>query len=104
MGRTRMRAPGPFRPVSPSASVPASTTSNYTPIPKGSAALRVFNNSSAIAFWRTGVDTQTADPLVDLPAAPNSVEVFTVPEAHDCFACVLPSGTGTVYVTRREVI
>src|SRR2546430_240478 len=92
---------GPFRPVGSSVSVAASTQSALTSMPKGSAAMRVFNSSGAVAFFRTGVGDQLA-VATDTPLAPNSVEVFTVPEGHDCFACILASSTGTIYVTRGE--
>lgn len=92
---------GPFRPLGSTVPVSASTTSAPAAIPTGNAALRIFNSTSAIAFFKTGSGDQTAT-TTDTPVAPNSVEVFTVPESHNGFACVLSTGTGTVYATRGE--
>jgi N-acetylglucosamine kinase-like BadF-type ATPase len=61
--------------------------------------LRVFNGSSAMAHFRTGVGTQTA-VVTDTFVAPGSTETFIVPPAHTHVGVILSAGTGSVYVQR----
>lgn len=69
--------------------------------------LRIFNNTSAIAFVRTGNSrdgTITAVVATDIPIAPNSVEVLGCNDSNDIIAVILSAGTGNVYVTKGQGI
>jgi hypothetical protein len=61
--------------------------------------LRVFNGSSAVAHFRTGIGAQTA-VLTDTFIAPGSTETFVVPPAHTHAAVILSAGTGAIYFQR----
>jgi hypothetical protein len=83
--------------------VAATTTSVTLPLYSGDTArnptLRVFNGSSAMAHFRTGVGAQTAD-LTDTFVAPGSTETFIIPASHTDIGVILSAGTGSVYAQR----
>ena len=85
------------------AKIAATTTSVSTAIPDAASprvtTLRVFNGSSAVAHFRTGVGAQTA-VLTDTFIAPGSTETFIVPGNHTHVGVILGAGTGPVYVQR----
>lgn len=78
--------------VSASASLPAAASPRVT-------TLRVFNGSSAVAHFRTGVGAQTA-VTTDTFIAPGSTETFIIPGNHTHVGVILGAGTGPVYVQR----
>jgi hypothetical protein len=83
--------------------VAATTTNVNTALPAATSprvtTLRVFNGSSAMAHFRTGVGAQTA-VLTDTFIAPGSTETFIVPPAHTDVGVILSAGTGPVYLQR----
>lgn len=66
-----------------------------------STTLRVFNATSAIAFWRVTKGSSSA-VNTDTPVGPGVTEVFTVPATVDTFSVILSAGTGNVYATLGE--
>lgn len=99
-----------FRAQSKTLTIAASTTSAssaWTGADILGDCLRIFNNTSAIAFVRTGNSrdgTITALVASDLPIAPNAVEVIGCNDSDDTFAVILLSGSGNVYVTKGQGI
>ena len=85
------------------AKIAATTTSATLTLPSAvsprTTTLRVFNGSSAMAHFRTGVGAQTA-VLTDTYVAPGSTETFVVPAGHTDVGVILSAGSGPVYVQR----
>lgn len=94
---------GSFHPLGATATIAASTASANGEIGTGGDAIRVFNSTVNIGFFRTSSAGTTAT-AADIPIAPNSVEVFRIPQDHDNFAVILAAGAGNVYVTRGQGI
>lgn len=89
-----------------------STTSKRVAMPADGRHIRIFNNTSSLAWVNLGTSTVTAAiPAADtagpgFPVAPGSVELFrenpssATPTTH--IAVILASGTGIVNVTVGE--
>lgn len=98
-----------FRPIS-SIRVDCSTTSKRVALPTSATNVRIYNNTSSIAWVNLGNSSVTAAiPAVDtagpgFPVAPGTVENFTesVDGALTHIAVILASGTGIVNVTVGE--
>jgi hypothetical protein len=98
-----MATPQPFYGLGACVKIAASassTSASLAPVQTGQrVTLRVFNGSSAVAHFRTGVGAQTAE-LTDTFIAPGSTETFVVPATHTHLGVILSAGTGPVYVQR----
>ncbi len=98
-----------FRAIS-SIRVDCSTTSKRVAMPANATNIRIFNNTTSMAWVVFGDSSVTAAiPAVDtagpsVPVAPNSVENFTesVDGAATHVAVILQAGTGIVNVTVGE--
>jgi hypothetical protein len=92
----------PFR-VAATTSIAATTTSTAAPLVGAGEAVLVYNATSAIAFIRFGADmTVSASPAIDLPVPPGARMLVHAGEFARTVACVLASGSGTVYFIRGE--
>lgn len=98
-----MSTPQPFYGLGACVKIASSTTSTNATLPVVQTGqrvtMRVFNGSSAVAHFRTGIGAQTAE-LTDTFIAPGSTETFVVPASHTDVAVILSAGTGPVYVQR----
>jgi len=92
---------GPFKVAAATTAIAASTTSTSGAIAPGSGAVRIYNASTAVAFWRTGQGSPTA-LVTDTPIAAGAVEVFSISDKDNAAAVISPSGTGTIYFTPGE--
>ena len=98
-----------FRAIS-SIRVDSSTTSKRVALPTSATNIRIYNNTSSLAWINIGDSTVTAAiPAADsagpgFPVAPGTVECFTesVNGALTHVAVILQSGTGFVNVTVGE--
>ena len=98
-----------FLPVS-SIRIDASTTSKRVALPAAGRHIRVFNNTSSMAWVNLGSSAVTAAiPAADtagpgFPLAPGSVELFREDprNTNTHIAVILSSGTGVVNVTVGE--
>ena len=98
-----------FRAIS-SIRVDSSTTSKRVALPTSATNIRIYNNTSSLAWINIGGSTVTAAiPAVDtagpgFPVAPGTVENFTesVDGSLTHIAVILASGTGIVNVTVGE--
>lgn len=92
----------PFQAMTTTKTVSASTTSasaTWADNDKAGDCLRVFNNTTAVAFLKYGLGTQTAT-TANIAIAPGAVEVIMIGEAADTVAVILSTGTGSVYLTK----
>lgn len=82
-----------------SATISASTTSAGAaiPAPSTTTGLRVHNGSTAVAYVRTGVGTQTAVTTDQFIGAGDTLVLQKDPN-HTHFATILSAGTGNVYI------
>lgn len=91
-----------FNAMSTTKTVSASTTSasaTWADNDKAGDCLRVFNNTTAVAFLKYGIGAQTAT-TANIAIAPGAVEVIAVGDATDTVAVILSTGTGSVYLTK----
>lgn len=100
-----------FLPIA-SVRIDASTTTKRVALPANGKHVRIFNNTSSLAWVNLGSSTVTAAiPAADtagpgFPVAPNSVELFredpSTANATTHVAVILATGTGIVNVTVGE--
>lgn len=90
------------------ANIAATTTSANValPIPSNGVGerpqVRIYNSSSSVAFIAFGDSSVTAAAATGIPVHSNATDIpekFTVPFGATHVACILATGSGTVYFT-----
>lgn len=92
----------PFR-VAATSAIAATTTPAAAALAGAGEAVLVYNAAAATAFIRFGADmTVTASPATDVPVPPGARMLIHAGDFARTVACVLASGSGTVYFIRGE--